>query len=111
MVEVALFELDPDVRPDRRDGEDAHLAACVGGARQRPPRGLASEEAGDCDLDAPLRRRVHVVGDNSPILPVVLPPALAQGGSTCDSDPSPSRVIVKLWVYSPSLMLCVTLCT
>ena len=51
VVGVAALGLDPDVRSDRRDGEEADLRARVRHAGHRPAEAPVAQDGGHADLD------------------------------------------------------------
>src|SRR5690606_3683565 len=104
VVGVAGLELDPDVRADGWDDEEADLRPREGRARHRPAHPTPAEHRGHAHLDPPHLHRVDVVLHLSAVLPEE-----GRHGTTAGTDePTPSRVIVKLCRYSPWLRLWLT---
>src|SRR5262245_13654892 len=110
MVDVALFELDPNPGADLRDGPEAHLLAGHRERPDRPARGRQAEHVRDLDQQPPGLHRIDVVEDHAPVLAEVLP-SRAHAGTRGVIEIRPFRVSENFCLNSPFLSVLVTLFT
>src|SRR5262249_19156247 len=109
-VRVALLELHPDAGADLRDHERPLLLAGDRHAGHGPTRGDDVRDVGHDHLDAPDLLGVGVGDHRRPVEAVELLP-FAHAGTLGRVEMRPFRASEKLCLYSPRLMLWVTLLT
>src|SRR5271166_5350524 len=115
IVRIALFELHPYLRADRRHDEAAGLNAGRRHARHRPARWQLAEHVRHLREDAPDLQGIDVLDHRAAILAVeALLASSAVGGCRAHGltvgtvETRPLRVSVKSCLYSPRLILWVT---
>src|SRR2546425_9365196 len=105
-----MLKLDPDRAADFWQHKKTVLDSGEWETWQRPARGHVSEHVRHLELQSAAVLDVHVVEHHSAILPIICFPR-AQGTTTGANATWAFRVSEKLCLYSPCLMLCVTLLT